>query len=209
MTPFPCSAKLASDRSEQVHAHSVHGYGIFSWFKQTKVEPPPVRSSAAAVEEGGRYACFICLDDSGILLANVCGCYSSHVHAKCLAQLQASDGRCRVCTQPFRRAETEKPFLWQKPSRAWAAIASSTVLICFATFYLVRMPRTVHLVSHDVTHRNCAWRVQLSGFAMLNGSLTDACLKILTGVLVLVHSMMVIMYVLSERFDPRDGRSRW
>ena len=159
ITPFPCAAKLSTcgfeDRPEYEHAHSVHGYGIFSVFKVT---PPRVHSaaateergrpaaaaeeegrSAAAGEEGGRHVCFICLDDEGVLLANVCGCYSSHVHAKCLKRLQATDDKCRVCTQHFRAA-TEKPFIWQKPARAWAAIVSSSVLACFATFYLVRGP---------------------------------------------------------------------
>tara|TARA_B110001452_G_scaffold263515_1_gene265059 strand:+ start:523 stop:933 length:411 start_codon:yes stop_codon:yes gene_type:complete len=56
---------------------------------------------------------------------------------------------------------------------------------------------------------DCAWRVQLSGFAALDGPLADACLKILSGVLVLLHSMMVIMYVLTERYDTRDGSSLW
>ena len=51
--------------------------------------------------------------------------------------------------------------------------------------------------------------MQLSGFATLDGSLADACLKIMSGVLILLHAMMVIMFVLTERYDPRDGSSRW
>ena len=55
----------------------------------------------------------------------------------------------------------------------------------------------------------CITPPRAPGFAALDGPLADACLKILSGVLVLLHSMMVIMYVLTERYDTRDGSSLW
>jgi hypothetical protein len=49
-------------------------------------------------------ACYICLDEHPPLLAHVCGCKSSVVHADCLAQWveQSQSSQCTVCREQYR-----------------------------------------------------------------------------------------------------------
>ena len=64
--------------------------------------------------------CFVCFDDSGPLLTDVCACKSA-VHAacleRCLAHSALPGGRCAVCLEPYRLQLARRPAPW-----AWAFV---------------------------------------------------------------------------------------
>ena len=73
------------------------------------------RDTSEASED---YACYICLDESGPMLVNVCACRSMRVHSHCLMELVRRDviaqthashkPRCSVCREELKIFTTEE-----------------------------------------------------------------------------------------------------
>ena len=89
---------------------SIHGACLFrQYFKEplqlktTTIDleaPPCVPPSEASA------CCFICMEESGVMLVNVCKCSWMRVHPACLFKLTQDKPNCGVCKEPMKKPDT-------------------------------------------------------------------------------------------------------
>ena len=106
------------------HGATVHGACCFAKIAQRIGDGVTSGSQRAAFGREGRAeepaCCFICLENDGEMLVNVCACRWSRAHAKCLEKWMESrpDSNCSVCKQPIthKRDVVQQPIchLWSE-----------------------------------------------------------------------------------------------
>ena len=89
---------------------SIHGACLFRQYfkdplqlKTTTIDleaPPCVPPSEASA------CCFICMEESGVMLVNVCKCSWMRVHPACLFKLTQDKPNCGVCKSPMQKPDT-------------------------------------------------------------------------------------------------------
>ena len=89
---------------------SIHGACLFRQYfkdplqlKTTTIDleaPPCVPPSEASA------CCFICMEESGVMLVNVCKCSWMRVHPACLFKLTQDKPNCGVCKEPMKKPDT-------------------------------------------------------------------------------------------------------
>ncbi|KAJ1621817.1 hypothetical protein T492DRAFT_1066719 [Pavlovales sp. CCMP2436] len=96
----------------------------------------------ARISESEALSCFVCMEDGGAPLSNICGCTTSAIHRACLEKLVNSAGargkpledriRCAICTSPYTCGFT--PYVIAPPRPGlFARLTKSKCLKRFST----------------------------------------------------------------------------
>ena len=101
---------VKQNKQNERRSISIHGACLFRQYfkdplqlKTTTIDleaPPCVPPSEASA------CCFICLEESGVMLVNVCKCSWMRVHPACLFKLTQDKPNCGVCKEPMKKPDT-------------------------------------------------------------------------------------------------------
>ena len=101
---------VKQNKQNERRSISIHGACLFRQYfkgplqlKTTTIDleaPPCVPPSEASA------CCFICMEESGVMLVNVCKCSWMRVHPACLFKLTQDKPNCGVCKEPMKKPDT-------------------------------------------------------------------------------------------------------
>ena len=101
---------VKQNKQNERRSISIHGACLFRQYfkdplqlKTTTIDleaPPCVPPSEASA------CCFICMEESGVMLVNVCKCSWMRVHPACLFKLTQDKPNCGVCKSPMQKPDT-------------------------------------------------------------------------------------------------------
>ena len=103
-------SSVKQNKQNERRSISIHGACLFRQYfkdplqlKTTTIDleaPPCVPPSEASA------CCFICMEESGVMLVNVCKCSWMRVHPACLFKLTQDKPNCGVCKSPMQKPDT-------------------------------------------------------------------------------------------------------
>ena len=103
---------VKQNKQNERRSISIHGACLFrQYFKdplQLKtttidLEAPPL---PCVPPSDASPCCFICMEESGVMLVNVCKCSWMRVHPACLYKLTQDKPNCGVCKSPMQKPDT-------------------------------------------------------------------------------------------------------
>ena len=103
---------VKQNKQNERRSISIHGACLFrQYFKdplQLKtttidLEAPPL---PCVPPSDASPCCFICMEESGVMLVNVCKCSWMRVHPACLFKLTQDKPNCGVCKSPMQKPDT-------------------------------------------------------------------------------------------------------
>ena len=117
------------------------------------VAPAPPALECVECEEPAAPECFVCGEEGGVLLTNICKCVDRHIHAECQRRMMALPrhrGVCAVCAAPYKNVVVQQRR--RISSWGWLSIMGcimSVVTLCMAAIEitLYHLDRTDNFTS--------------------------------------------------------------